>query len=238
VHQILKSKYFTDTSIWRAKPNVPKSAYRSSVIKILHLLQENSFYQICQGNISVWSTPWCSSWETIHDDLIIQQPHYNYPATVKDLWIPQIKQWNTRLIDSLFELPTANAIKAVTVIPFDEPDILCWKPTPNGKCNSKSAYKNCPQALFGAGSPMPTLSLLNKNWKYKNLLPRIKTFPWRIIRRAIPTGQRASRYSRHISNICCRCGLQERDTHLFFTCTFTRAAWFHSPWYRRMDLIT
>jgi hypothetical protein len=33
--------------------------------------------------------------------------------------------------------------------------------------------------------------------------------------RAIPTGERASRYSKHISNICCRCGTQESDIHLF-----------------------
>jgi hypothetical protein len=62
-------------------------------------------------------------------------------------------------------------------------------------------------------SPKPTppdtaaLSLLHKVWNNKELLPRVKTFAWRIIRRAIPTAERASRYSKHISNICCRCGL-------------------------------
>jgi hypothetical protein len=193
-------------------------------MKTLHLLQQNSFYQISQGNISVWSTPWCSSWVTIYDDLTIQQPHFAYPAMVKDLWIPHTKQWNVGLIDTLFQRNTAEAIKAVKIIPCDEPDILCWKLTPNGKCSTKSAYKSCLQALFDAGSPKPVppddraLNLLHKIWDNKELLPRIKTFAWRITRRAIPTGERASRYSRHISNICCRCGLQENDTHLFFTC--------------------
>jgi hypothetical protein len=163
---------------------------------------------------------------------------------VKDLWIPHTKQWNVELIDTLFQITTAEAIKAVKVIPYDEPDILCWKLTPNGKCNTKSAYKACLQALFDAGSPEPflpddtTLNIISKVWENKELLPRIKTFAWRIIRRAIPTGERASRYSRHISNNCCWCGLQENDIHLFFTCTFARAAWFQSPWYLRVDLIT
>jgi hypothetical protein len=207
-------------------------------------LQQNSLYQISQGNISIWSTPWCSSWENIYDDLIIQDSHFIYLAKVQDLWIPQTKSWNVDLINSLFQRPTADAIKAITIIPYDEHGILCWKLTPNGKCNTKFAYKTCLQALFDAGYPKPvppddtTLNLLNKVWEHRELLPRIKTFAWRIIRRAIPTGERASRYSRHISNICCRCGLQENDIHLFFTCTFARAAWFQSPWYLRMDLIT
>jgi hypothetical protein len=44
---------------------------------------------------------------------------------VKDLWIPHTKQWNVGLIDTLFQRDTAEAIKAVKIIPFDEPDILC-----------------------------------------------------------------------------------------------------------------
>jgi hypothetical protein len=152
-YQILKSKYFNDTSIWRAKPNIPKSAFWTSAIKILPLLHQNSSYQISQGNISIWSTPWCSSWENIYDDLIIQDPHFIYAAKVHDLWMPQTKNWNIQLIDTLFQRPTADAIKDVKVIPFDEPDILYWKLTPNGKFNTKSAYKTCLQALFDAGSP-------------------------------------------------------------------------------------
>jgi hypothetical protein len=213
IHLILKSKYFNDTAIWRAKSNLPKSAFWTSIMKTLPLLQQNSFYQISQGNISIWSTPWCTSWKSIYDDLIIQHPHFVYPVVVKDLWIPHTKHWNTELIDCLFQPNTANSIKAVKIIPYDDPDILCWKLTPNGKCSTKAAYKTCLQALFDAGTPKPTppdtaaLSLLHKVWNNKELLPRVKTFAWRIIRRAIPTAERASRYSKHISNICCRCGL-------------------------------
>lgn len=71
-------------------------------MKMLHLLQQNSFYQISQGNISIWSTPWYNSWQSICDDLIIQEPHFTYPAMVKDLWIPHTKLWNVGLINSLF----------------------------------------------------------------------------------------------------------------------------------------
>jgi hypothetical protein len=97
--------------------------------------------------------------------------------------------------------------------------------------------------FFNVGSPKPTppnnivMKIIKKVWENKHLMPIIKAFPWRIIRRAIPTGAKASRYFKHISNICCRCGLQENDIHLFFTSTFARATWFHSPLHLRTDII-
>jgi hypothetical protein len=107
LHEVLKSKYFPDSSIWRPKPNVPKSAFWSSIIKVLPILKTHSFYQITQGNISIWSTPWCQDWTHIYAALIIQPAGFVYPATVKDLWIPNQQAWNDQLIDMLFQQPMA-----------------------------------------------------------------------------------------------------------------------------------
>jgi hypothetical protein len=70
------------------------------------------------------------------------------------------------------------------------------------------------------------------------MIPRIKTFIWRILRRALPSGNRASRYSKHIEKDCCRCGVPESDMHLFFLCPFAKAAWFHGPWFLISEVIT
>jgi hypothetical protein len=191
---------------------MPKSTFWTSVLKIIHLLQDNSFYQIARGKVSIWSSPWCATWKNIRDHLIIQPVGFSYPALIKDLWLPNTKNWNTPLIDSLFLQPTASAIKQINIIPTDEDDILCWKLTPNGKCNSKSTYKLCLQALYDAGSPkseapnQPVVGMLKKVWENKQVLPRIKAFAWRLLRKAIPTGEKGSRYSKHISKLCCRCG--------------------------------
>jgi hypothetical protein len=144
----------------------------------------------------------------------------------------------------LFLQPTSDSIKSSLIIDSQVEDILCWKLTPNGKCNSKSTYKTCLQSLYNAGMPRPvptdeiTKKLLNEVWKCKAMIPRVKTFVWRLLRKAISTSDRVARYSKHIENLCCRCGLPEDDFHLFFNCPFARAAWFHEPWFIRADFFT
>ena len=98
------------------------------------------------------------------------------------------------------------------------------------------------QNLLDAGAPAPrpvallTRQILSQVWKNKEIIPRIKTFAWRLLSKAIPSAVRISRFSRHIQQSCTRCGLPEDDFHLFFTCPFARAAWFLPPWFIRSDI--
>lgn len=122
-----------DTTIWRAKVNKPKSAFWAAILKVTHLLISASVLQLADGTSSTWSSPWFEGWENIYDHPIIQQPHF-YPTTVKDLWMPNHKVWNSQLICTLFEPQTTTAI-------IHTP-ILIWKLTPAGCFSPKSAYKH------------------------------------------------------------------------------------------------
>jgi hypothetical protein len=148
---VIKSKYFPDASIWRPKPNAPKSAFWFSVIRILPILKTHAFYQITQGNISIWSSPWCQGWTHIYDALIIQP--FVYPSHVRDLWLPNQQIWNIQLVDMIFQQPMATAIKKISIIQSPDRDILCWTLTPSGKCNTKTAYSACLQKLQELGEP-------------------------------------------------------------------------------------
>ena len=241
--QILKAKYHHDTSIWRAKSDKPKSAFWSAILKVKPLLILASTCQIVDGSSSIWSSPWFVGWETIYDRLVIQQQPFTYPAQIKDLWILGQKVWNTNLINALFSSETANTILQTPIINADGQDTLIWKLTPSGDFSSKSAYKHCFNNLRLLLRQRPKLvppqviSLLNQVWQDKQMAPRVQTFAWRLLRKALPTGKRASRYSRHIKENCSRCGSQEDEMHLFFLCPFSRAAWFCFPWYIRTEFL-
>jgi hypothetical protein len=45
--------------------------------------------------------------------------------------------------------------------------------------------------------------------------PRVKTFAWRLIRKALVTGARDSKFSKHIAKECSRCGMLETDSIIF-----------------------
>lgn len=128
--------------------------------------------------------------------------------------------------------PTASAIIATPIVLDDSRDILCWKPTPSGKCNSKSTYKLCLQQIHNLQANQPrqvnqsTKDILQQVWKHKFMAPRVKTFAWRFLRHALPTGLRAGRFSSHISSTCSRCDSDKDEMHLFFLCNFARASWF------------
>jgi hypothetical protein len=115
-------------------------ANRSRLRKILI---SASTYQIVDGNSSIWSSPWFSRWEEIYDHLIIQDHPFRYPATVKELWLPNQKTWNANLINSLFIPEIANDILQTPILKAAGQDTLIWKQTPAGNFSSKSAYKHC-----------------------------------------------------------------------------------------------
>jgi hypothetical protein len=69
------------------------------------------------------------------------------------------------------------------------------------------------------------------------MIPRVQTFAWRLLRRALPTGKRAGRFSTHIHSNCSRCGQEEDEMHLFFLCPFAKAAWYSSPWFIKTKLL-
>lgn len=161
------------------------------------------------------------------------------PSTVSDLWNVSSKSWNANSVSTFFDDSFKDQIMQIPIINADFEDEVCWTHTPNAACTTKSAYKTFLQEQLAASSTTGrSISVQEKDiliqvWKNKSLVPRVKSFAWRLIRRAISSGLRASRFSIHIKKECCRCGMLESDSHIFFHCSFARAFWF--KWGIRTD---
>ena len=154
---------------------------------------------------------------------------------VKDLWFDNQKAWNSQLVNTLFTPETAAAILQTPIVDSPVQDLLVWKLIPAGEFSTKSAYKHCYKNLELPINqrlkpvPQQVIALLNQVWAEKLMLPRVQTFAWRLLRRALATGKRAGKYSKHIKSECCRCGAEEDEMHMLFLCQFSKAVWFSHP---------
>lgn len=118
------------------------------------------------------------------------------------------------------------------MVPSNSNDILRWKPSKDGLCTTKAAYYYLSSQQVhqipsqGARSiTTDATSILHKVWKCKLIPLVLKTFAWRLIRRALATGARAGTFSIHINKNCDYCGHLETDQHLFFTCNTPAHIW-------------
>lgn len=68
---VLKGKYYLNSSFWTAKSITTKSVFWSSILQVKKDLASNVKLQIQACNSSIWSSPWCSVWENIHDHLLL-----------------------------------------------------------------------------------------------------------------------------------------------------------------------
>ncbi|KAG2564223.1 hypothetical protein PVAP13_8KG399201 [Panicum virgatum] len=232
---VLKSKYFSNKSFWTANNNGPKSIFWSSILQVKKELHNNVIFQIQVGNSSIWSSPSCPIWEDIHNHLLLQVTTNPLPSKVSDLWMPHSHNWDNNLLIQTFDNTAVNEIIKLHPVPNTDQDILRWKPANNGTCTTKAIYNHLASNQIinlpsqGSRSITPqTNQILKRAWKMKNLPPIIKTFAWRLIRRALPTAERASRYSTQPDYNCAACGNIENDAHLFFQCHLPRAVWFSS----------
>jgi hypothetical protein len=103
-------------------------------------------------------------------------------------------------------------------------------PAKTSICTTKSIYRylavqnHIQLPIQGPRSILPQLNqILHKVWKSKTLPPVIKTFSWRLIRRALATAQRASTYFTHIDPFCSLVVLMKV---MLFHCNLPRAIWF------------
>jgi len=129
-------------------------------------------------------------------------------------------------------MTSVHTIESTPLVPHTCNDILRWIPTKDGICTTKAAYSHLSSLqthqLPNQGPRSITEEankILLNTWKCKLIPPIIKTFAWRLIRRALATTVRAGSFSIRIDMNCDYCGQEETDQYLFFTCIVPAQVW-------------
>lgn len=112
VSQVLKGKYFPNTSFWNASINTAKSVFWSSILKLRKTLKKYVTWQLAECKISIWSQPWCNLDGDIHGYIKLDFVHNLMPAIVADLWTTW-KTWDNQKRNNLFEYRAVNKILQV-----------------------------------------------------------------------------------------------------------------------------
>jgi len=235
---VIKAKYYPNSSFWTVSNSATKSAFWSSILQILQVrkdLSSNVHLQLHEGNSSIWSSPWFPLWDSIHDHLKLPVNINPIPAQAKDLWYPNTHDWKIDVLNSTFQASAVHHIIATPTVPSTSPDILRWTPAKDGICSSKAIYHHLHSSTainippHGSRSITPQCNrILSRVGRSKSIPPIIKTFTWRLIRRALAMADRTTRFSTNGSNTCDKCNMIETDSHLFFHCTLPTQVWLSS----------
>jgi hypothetical protein len=116
--KVLKAKYFPNCSFWTVTNDSVKSIFWSSIMKIRHYLHENCTVQIHNGCSSIWSSPWRSIWNKIHDHINLPVTVDNLPNKIFNRWNPHSQTWNADLLLSISDEQATREITIFQLFPL------------------------------------------------------------------------------------------------------------------------
>lgn len=214
VARILRGWYFSLSYILRASRGTQPSFGWQSILHGKDLLKTGLRFTVGSGDlIQTWIDPWLST----HPPRA-PRPLTRHQATVflvKDLILPNKVGWNERPIRSPGRCSS-----------HQHKDYLGWHYTENGIYTVKYwLATHIPDNDLLHIPPHGDPQIKSEIWK-SHTVPKLKHFLWRMLSRALPTGEELEK--RHISfdGFCRRCvSVMETTEHLFFNCPHVTQIW-------------
>ena len=149
-------------------------------------------------------------------------------GTIKDLMDPTSWNWNSELINTVYNRPEAEAILSTTFPKFGNIDKVIWPFFNSGEYQVKQDYKML-MAINQENSNRNDHTR-KKCWLnfWKLGIPfRVFTFLWKILHCGLPTRTELAKKQIITYETCAVCGeYQETLDHLFMSCHFARAIWY------------
>ncbi|XP_058726659.1 uncharacterized protein LOC131598028 [Vicia villosa] len=126
VSRIFKARYFPRSSFFDAKLGYNPSFVWRSIWKARDVLTLGCRWRIGDGrNIRIMNEPWLRG--TREGCLMGPQNQGVYTLTIKDLLLPNVKQWNMRVLRDLFDYSVVRDILQVPLTEEVVEDCMIWK---------------------------------------------------------------------------------------------------------------
>lgn len=224
---ILKGKYHPFSTIWEVKAKPTDSSTWKFLLKARDVLKLHVQWVIGDGaNVFFWEDSWCDKFP-LRRLFIGPLDREWHKWKVKDFILPASCIWD---VPKLYNLLPDEIVEMVISTPLSGLQLLdkpTWPYSNDGVCTVKSAYERL--------SITKTQCVNDWNWIWTlQCPPKIKVFIWRIFHNGLPTKSNLH-WVQNDACVICRRG-REDVTHLFCSCTFTRAFWRNLHYYASMIL--
>ena len=196
------------------------------------LLLKNMGWTVGDGvSINIWQDPWlCLN----KQERPMGPPSgHSVDLCVADLLVDGGKHWDRQKLQLL--LP-AYEEKMLCIKPslIGAQDKLIWLGRKGGEYSVKSGYYVAVEE-----EPDTRRNDAGFNWKRNvwalDCAPKVKLFAWKLLKGAIPVGERLLERHIEVDPRCKRCGNNESITHLLFQCQFAQKVWQLAPLLPGMD---
>lgn len=231
--RVLSGKYFPSGTILQASETSACSHGWRSILIGRDLLKKNLGWAIGNGlSISIWQDPWLC----LNKQERPMGPRTEQSSTlcVADLLLPNGTQWDHNKIQLL--------------LPEYEDKIICLKPSLTG-ASDKQIWLGTKSGDYSVKSGYyiaieeelePIAAEMNFDW-HKSIwsldcAPKVKMFVWKLIKGAIPVGERLIERHIEVDPKCKRCGCSESILHLLFQCQFAQKVWQLASFDTELDL--
>ncbi|XP_058788236.1 uncharacterized protein LOC131662466 [Vicia villosa] len=223
VSKIFKARYFPRSSFFDANLGFNPSFVWRSVWKAREVLSLGCRWSIGDGNnIKVMNEPWLRG--AREGCLNGPQRHAAYTFSVRDLLLPNVKQWNMRVLREVFDPLVIKDILQVPLLEDVTMDRLVWKEEHHGVYSVRSGYRIGMKAR-NSNNRGTDSGIWNNLWGI--VAPaRVKHLLWRICRDFLPTRVRLRLHRVPCVPNCPTCdSAYEDDWHVLFGCHDVISSW-------------
>ncbi|KAJ4799714.1 RNA-directed DNA polymerase (reverse transcriptase)-related family protein [Rhynchospora pubera] len=218
--QICSGKYFHNLGFLRATNVAGTSPTWRHTVKMREFFKENVKWHLAGGDkVEALSQPWYPNWQ-----VCVQATRRDRKTMVADLFDFTTSEWKRdQLVHLLGEEATnqitSNVQKPVQVQGLE--DMLIWNHTRSGRYTAKDGYDALVNNPLAQDVPWQYI------WNWKNLIPKVKIFLWRLLVNGLPLANNLHQRIHAIHPRCARCQEENEYTmHCFFFYQSSRMVWF------------